>query len=144
MVGLPLHLWTTEILRKLGDVCGGFVAVDEVTEMKKEVKWARLLIKLSGKVRPSAVNILEGPRAYELQIWWEIPPWVTGVFPVVSRFGGKNPKEDVKKGHARLSEWSFLAKVVMMQVRRRRAVEQKRRRDRACLGQRWSTTCHGL
>ena len=98
VVGLPLHLWTTEIFRKIGDVCGGFVAVDEVTKMKKEVKWARLLIKLSGKVRPSAVNILEGPRAYELQIWWEIPPWVTGVFPVVSRFEGKNPKEEDEEG----------------------------------------------
>ena len=103
VVGLPLHLWTTEILRKLGDECGGFVAVDEVTEMKKEVKWARLLIKLSGKARPSAVNILEGPRSYELQIWWEIPPWVTGVFPVSSRFVGKNPKEEDEEG-ARAAE----------------------------------------
>ena len=25
VVGLPLHLWKPEILRKLGDVCGGFV-----------------------------------------------------------------------------------------------------------------------
>ena len=62
VVGLPLHLWTTEIFRKIGDVCGGFVAVDEVTEMKKEVKWARLLIKLSGKVRPRAYEPRPRPR----------------------------------------------------------------------------------
>ena len=74
VVGLPLHLWTPEILRKLGDACGGFVAIDKVTEMKKEVKWARMLIKSEGKSRPSTINILEGPRSYELQIWWEIPP----------------------------------------------------------------------
>ena len=98
VVGLPLHLWTTEILRKLGDACGGFVAVDELTEMRKEVKWARLLIKLSGKARPSVVNILEGPRSYELQIWWEILPWVTGVYPVNSRLEGKNPKEEDEVG----------------------------------------------
>ena len=103
VVGLPLHLWTTEIFRKLGDVCGGFVTVDEDTEMKKEVKWARLLIKLSGKAKPSAVNILEGPRSYELQIWWEILPWVTGVFPVSSRFAGKNTKEEDEEG-ARAAE----------------------------------------
>ena len=98
VVGLPLHLWTTEIFRKIGDECGGFVAVDEDTELKKEVKWARLLIKMSGEVRPSAANILEGPRTYELQIWWEILPWVTGVFPASSRFVGKNTKEEVEEG----------------------------------------------
>ena len=103
VVGLPLHLWTTEILRKLGNACGGFVAVDKDTETKKEVKWARLLIKSSGKARPSAVNILEGPRSYELQIWWEIPPWVTGVYSVSSRVVGKNPKEEDEEG-ARAAE----------------------------------------
>ena len=101
VVGLPLHLWTTEILRKLGDACGGFVAVDKVTETKKEVKWARLLIKSSGKARPSAVNILEGPRSYELHIWWEIPPWVIGVYLVSSRVVGKNPKEEDEEGGTR-------------------------------------------
>ena len=80
------------------NACGGFVAVDEFTEMKKEVKWARLLIKLFGKARPSASNILEGPRSYELQIWWEILPWVTGVYPVSSRLVRKNPKEEDEEG----------------------------------------------
>ena len=82
VVGL-FHLWTPEILKKLGDACGGFVALDKVTEMKMEVKWARMLIKSAGKSRPSAVNILEGPRSFELQIWWEIPPWVAVVYPVI-------------------------------------------------------------
>ena len=31
--------------------------------------------------RPSTVNILTGSRSYELQIWWELPPWVAGVYP---------------------------------------------------------------
>ena len=31
VVGLPLHLWTPEILRKLGGACGGFVVLDKVT-----------------------------------------------------------------------------------------------------------------
>ena len=94
VVGLLLHLWTPEILRKLGDACGGFLALDKVTEMKMEVKWARMLIKSAGKSRPSVINILEGPRSFELQIWWEIPPWVAGVYPVSSRVEAKNPKEE--------------------------------------------------
>ena len=69
-----------------------------------EVRWARLLIKVEGKSRPSVVNILEGSRSFELQIWWEIPPWVTGVYPVSSREEEKAPEvEDV--GEARAVKW---------------------------------------
>ena len=94
VLGLPLHLWTPEILRKIGDVCGDFVEVDKITETKKEMKWARILIKMGGKARPRVVNILEGPRAFELQIWWELSPWVTGVHPVSLRAGEKKPEEE--------------------------------------------------
>ena len=94
VVGLPLHLWKPEILRQIGDACGGFVTLDNNTEDKKEVKWARILIKVEGNSRPSVVNILEGPRSFELQIWWEIAPWVTGVYPVSSGEVLKNPEEE--------------------------------------------------
>ena len=94
VVGLPLHLWTPEILTKIGDVCGGFVEVDKNTETKTEMKWARMLIKLGGKARPRVVNILEGPRSVEMQIWWEVSPWVTGVHPVSSRAVEKKPEEE--------------------------------------------------
>ena len=53
---------------------------------------ARMLIKVEGNSRPSVVNILEGPRSFELQIWWEISPWVIGVYPVSSRDEKKNPE----------------------------------------------------
>ena len=94
VVGLPLHLWKPEILRQLGETCGGFVTLDKSTEEKKEVRWARILIKVDGNSRPSVVNILEGPRAYELQIWWEIASWVTGVYPVSSSDEMKNPEDE--------------------------------------------------
>ena len=29
VVGLPLHFWSREVFRKIGDCCGGFVVVDE-------------------------------------------------------------------------------------------------------------------
>ena len=63
VVGLPLHLWTPEILKKIGDAYGGFLALDKVTALRTEVMWPRMLIKLIGKSRPSAVNILEGGRS---------------------------------------------------------------------------------
>ena len=78
------------------------MALNKVTEIKTEVKWARMLIKSADKSRPSAVNILEGPRSFELQIWWEIPPWVAVVYPVSSSVEAKNPKEE-EEGVARVA-----------------------------------------
>ena len=37
MVGLPLHLWTGENLKKVGDSCGGFVEMDEGTTSKTDL-----------------------------------------------------------------------------------------------------------
>ena len=70
------------------------MAIDKITEMRTEVKWAKMLIKSAGKTRPSAINILEGPRLFELQIWWEIPPWVAEVYLLCSRAVAKNLKEE--------------------------------------------------
>ena len=56
--------------------------------------WARMLINLVGKSRPSAVNILEGSRSFELQIWWEIPPWLAEVYLACSSDEKENPKEE--------------------------------------------------
>ena len=82
IVGLPLHLWTCDVLRKIEDGCGGYLATDEETTRRTNVLlWARILVKAEGRERPSTVNILSGSRSYELQIWWELPPWVAGVFP---------------------------------------------------------------
>ena len=37
VVGLPLHLWTREILKKGGDSCGAFLAMDKETTLKTEL-----------------------------------------------------------------------------------------------------------
>ena len=81
VVGLPLHLWTGEILKKVGDSCGGFVALDEETSLKTDLHWARILVKMNSTKKPSSVNLLAGARSYKLQIWWEIQPTVAEVFP---------------------------------------------------------------
>ena len=103
LVGLPLHLWKMEVLKKIGDACGGFVAIDKNTEGRMELRWARILIKSTGAPRPSTVNILEGPRSFELQIWWEVPPWATDVYPAYARATAKNSEEG-EDGTAR-AEW---------------------------------------
>ena len=88
---LPLHLWTGEILKKVGDGYGGFVALDEETTFKKDLQWVRILVKKKKKnntEKLSSVNLLARARSYELQIWWEIQPTVAGVYPYSSRAHG--------------------------------------------------------
>ena len=96
------------MLKKIGDECGGFVAVDEDTTFKSKLLWARILGKTGKKARPSTVNILAGARSYALQIWWEIQPWVMGVYPgkELQTLRGKVTKEeDEGESHAGRSVW---------------------------------------
>ena len=59
--------------------------MDKGKALRTEVLWARILVKMNGKKKPSSINILAGARSYELQIWWEIQPWVVEVFPLKNR-----------------------------------------------------------
>ena len=81
VVGLPLHLWTEEILVTIGDSCGGFVAMDKETSLMKNLLRARILVNMKSSGRPTSVNLLAGARSYEIQLWWEIQPRVTEVYP---------------------------------------------------------------
>ena len=96
VVGLPLHLWTGEILKKVGDSCGGFVALDEGTALKTDLLWARIMVKMNSNAKPDLANLLVGARSYELQIWWEIRPTVAEVFSRSSRSirGPADPGEE--------------------------------------------------
>ena len=88
VLGLPLHLWTEDILKKLGDRCGGFVVMDKETTHMKDLRWARILVKNSSSRKPFLVNLLAGARSYELHIWWEFQPRVVEVYPQVNRTKG--------------------------------------------------------
>ena len=79
VVGMLLHLWIAKILRLIGDSCGGFLVVDRETTLRTKTMWARILVKLEGKKRPSIINILEGTRSFELQVWSELLPWMAEV-----------------------------------------------------------------
>ena len=37
VVGLPPHLWKTEVLKRIGDACGGYLAIDKITELRREL-----------------------------------------------------------------------------------------------------------
>ena len=89
VVGLPLHLWTGENLKKVGDSCGGFVAMDEGTTSKTDLLWARILVKMNYNAKHDSVNLIGGDRVYVVQIWWEIRPSVAKMTRKSCRdFGG--------------------------------------------------------
>ncbi|RVW88462.1 putative ribonuclease H protein [Vitis vinifera] len=60
VIGLPLHLWSTEVFKRIGDGCGGFVAADESSFSSSELQWARILVKCVDREFPSTARIVVG------------------------------------------------------------------------------------
>ena len=38
VVGLPFHLWSREVFKRIGESCGGFIAVDEETALFSQLQ----------------------------------------------------------------------------------------------------------
>ena len=72
IVGLPISLWERDILRRIGDACGGFLDIDSQTEMLEDLQWARILVKLNKERPPNVVEVWTEEFCYELTLWWEI------------------------------------------------------------------------
>ena len=83
VLGLPLHLWSREVFRKIGDGCRGFITEDEDTTGMSELQWARILAKLDGRSLPSSTQVAVGSGCFSILLWWEFPPWYVQV--VLSR-----------------------------------------------------------
>ena len=74
LLGSPLHLWSHLILKRIGDKCGGFVAVDENIEFLNDPRWARIRVKWDGSSNPRSMIVSEGDRSFAIQLWWEVQP----------------------------------------------------------------------
>ena len=72
IMGLPILLWVPSILRRVGDECGGFVAMDPSTEKMENLRWARILVKTKGGELPSSLEIGVEGISYNLPLWWEV------------------------------------------------------------------------
>ena len=53
VLGLPLHPWIGEILEKVGDTCGDFLALDKETTLRMDLLWASILVKMTSIGKPS-------------------------------------------------------------------------------------------
>ncbi|RVW35443.1 hypothetical protein CK203_097230 [Vitis vinifera] len=71
---LPLSLWNPKILRRVGEECGGFIAMDPRTEKLQELQWARILVRTEGEDLPRVMEIAVEEKVYTLALWWELKP----------------------------------------------------------------------
>ena len=78
VVGLPVSLWDRAILRRIGEECGGFLAVDSQTEKLEELQWARILVKRNCEELPNVVEVWVEEPCYSLTLWWEVRPVMRG------------------------------------------------------------------
>ncbi|RVW92429.1 hypothetical protein CK203_042702 [Vitis vinifera] len=69
VLGLPLHLWSQEVLKKIRDYCGGFVAMDDDTTFLSILLWARILVKSEGRVLPGLLQVVVGSFSFSIQLW---------------------------------------------------------------------------
>ena len=54
VVGLPLHLWAREIIRKIGESCGGFIRVGSSKLCRSSLLRVRLLVKIGVRALPNS------------------------------------------------------------------------------------------
>ena len=100
VLGLPLHLWGREVLQKIGDGCGGFVALDDDIAMLSHLQSARILVRSCGRVKPGSLQVVVGASSFSIQLWWEVPPSFSMLVPRYNNNGdcGLEEGENVEGG----------------------------------------------
>ena len=74
ILGLPISLWVPSVLRRVGDVCDGFLDIDPQIESMEELQWARILVKSDGENLLGSLEIGVEEATYILTLWWEAVP----------------------------------------------------------------------
>ena len=74
IMGLPISLWDRAIMRRIGEECGGFIAVDSQMEKLEDLQWARILMKLNDEKLPNVVEVWAEEFYYEVTLRWEVRP----------------------------------------------------------------------
>ncbi|CAN0825304.1 hypothetical protein LINGRAHAP2_LOCUS364 [Linum grandiflorum] len=86
--GIPLHLRSTELVRSLGDICGGFLDSEEVSVLTS----VRIKVKIQGKL-PEVIPICYGDEIYPVRVDFEsapVPASFRGKSSLLKEWKGKN------------------------------------------------------
>lgn len=60
IVGLPLQFWSQSTFKAIGDFCGGWIEIEEETQLQNHLKWARIKVEGDGSNVPREVTIDDG------------------------------------------------------------------------------------
>jgi len=71
IIGIPLQLLSSQVFQEIGNLCGGWVATEEETELKNHMMWARILVENDGRNIPKEVSISRYGVVYHFPIWAE-------------------------------------------------------------------------
>ena len=99
--GLPLHLWGRSLFKKFEDSCGRFVAVDENTAERQNLKWDRVLVETREWQHPNSLQVVDGSSCYALQLWWEEEPCLSTVIPTHGSGAWKIAEEEQAPSRAK-------------------------------------------
>lgn len=61
--GIPLHGWTTDSFIHIGELCGGYINMDENTKNRSHFYWARICVQNKFEETPKELDLMiEGVR----------------------------------------------------------------------------------
>ncbi|KAG5579488.1 hypothetical protein H5410_050115 [Solanum commersonii] len=73
VLGLPLQLWSKEVMKMIGKVCGGLLENEEETELKNHLRWACIRVRGPKEKIPSLIEVSDGGLICKLSVWVEAP-----------------------------------------------------------------------
>ncbi|OIT19499.1 hypothetical protein A4A49_41100 [Nicotiana attenuata] len=66
--GIPLHAWSIDTFRTIGNSCGGYVGIDDDTKNKSHLYWARICINDSISALPATIDLTVDDWCFEISI----------------------------------------------------------------------------
>lgn len=82
--GIPLHTWSLDTFKTIGESCGGYIGVDEDTKHINHLLWPRICIRNTEAKTPSKINLDKGEWKFEISLVDDVS--------ATPRFAGKSKR----------------------------------------------------
>ena len=89
------------LLKRLGDPCGGSLAMEKDTTLHGTLQWARILVKSNGRKVLATIHMEVGILSFSIHLCWKNLSWVILVYPNRNCTGREVSEDVVGSPHAR-------------------------------------------
>ncbi|KAM3221178.1 hypothetical protein P3L10_020446 [Capsicum annuum] len=89
-LGIPLHAWSSETFKFIGDKCGGFIDTDEDAKHRTHFYWARICIRNSMNELPAKIDIFRENWVFKILIYEDNHATIRSIQKSI---GGKDVKQ---------------------------------------------------